>query len=572
MRFFPCALLASVVLQLLAVVPSRAADAIVPARPPDIVVILADDMGISDLGCYGSEISTPHLDRLAAGGLRFTQFYNTARCCPTRASLLTGLYPHQAGVGHMVEDRGPQFPGYRGRLNDNCATVAELLRASPAGYRTYMAGKWHVGEKRPGWPVDRGFDRFFGLVSGGSNYWTLDAGRTMALDDKAITPAETDPATARDFFMTDAFTDYAVKFVDEHASDGTHKDKPFFLYLAYTAPHWPLHARPQDVERYRGKYLAGWDDLRDRRHRRMIETGLVKPEWPLTPRPQNVRAWERLSDAEKADRDLRMAVYSAQVDAMDRAIGRVVRRLEELGRLDNTLVLFLADNGGCAEVIDRSATPGAPPGPADSFLSYGVGWANASNTPFRLYKHHVHEGGIATPLIAHWPAGMKGAEAGGVTHEVGHVIDVPATCLDVAGAAYPETFEGRALTPIEGRSLLPVLRGGVRAADRPLFWEHEGHRAVRVGKWKLVARHNRPWELYDLDADRTEMRDLAASETGKVKELSTLYDEWAKRSNVEPWEKVRPPQPPNGARPPNAGRPSPSPSGRGGRSLARRNG
>jgi arylsulfatase len=510
---------------------ARAAD----ARAPDIVVILADDMGFSDLGCYGSEIRTPNIDRLAAQGLRFTQFYNTARCCPTRAALLTGLYSHQAGVGHMVQDR--KLPGYTGRLNDRCVTIAEALRAAPAGYRTMMTGKWHVGESRPHWPVDRGFDRYFGLVSGGSNYWKLDAGRIMALDDKPITPAQTD--NAADFYFTDAFTDYAIKFLNEHATDAQSKDKPFFLYLAYTAPHWPLHARPQDVERYKGKYMIGWDELREQRRAKMIEMGIVKADWPMTPRDPGVRAWDVLTDEQKRQRDLRMAVYAAQIDRMDQGVGRVIETLQRLGRLDNTLVLFMSDNGGCAEIIDQSAVKGSPPGPPESFLSYGVGWANASNTPFRLYKHHVHEGGIATPLIAHWPVGMKGTKPGSLTDQPGHVIDVMATCLDVAGATYPATFQGRAIVPLAGVSLLPVLQGGRRDAQRPIFWEHEGHRAVRKGKWKLVARHNRPWELYDLDADRTEMHNLAAAELQKVKELSALYEDWAKRSNVEPWEKVQ---------------------------------
>jgi arylsulfatase A-like enzyme len=537
-------LTATALVLLMGAAPASAAE----KRPPDIVVILADDMGFSDLKCYGSEIRTPNLDRLAAGGLRFSQFYNTARCCPTRAALLTGLYSHQAGVGHMVQDRGEALPGYRGRLNDRCVTIAEVLRNSPAGYRTMMTGKWHVGEQRPQWPVDRGFDRYFGLVSGGSNYWKLDAGRIMALDDRRITPEETD--SAADFYFTDAFTDYALKFVDEHAKDGGNRDKPFFLYLAYTAPHWPLHARPEEVDRYRGKYMTGWDELRARRHAKQVEMGLVKAEWEVTPLPPNVRAWDALTDGQKAERDLRMAVYAAQIDRMDQNVGRVLKKLEDLGRLDNTLILFLADNGGCAEIIDQSAVPGTPPGPADSFLSYGVGWANVSNTPFRLYKHHVHEGGIATPLIAHWPAGMTGIKRGSITHQYGHVIDLMATCLDVAGAKYPETFKGRTIEKLQGASLLPILTGGRRDAERPIFWEHEGHRAVRVGKWKLVARNGRPWELYDLDADRTEMHDLAAMEPERVKEMEGLHDEWARRCNVEPWEKVQQAlQPQNAQRP-----------------------
>jgi arylsulfatase A-like enzyme len=491
------------------------------AQRPNIVLIMADDMGFSDLGCYGSEIQTPNLDKLAAGGMRFTQFYNNARCCPTRAALLTGLYPHQAGIGHMVGDYG--VPGYRGFLNDRCRTIAEVLR--PAGYTTLMAGKWHVGEDRSHWPHDRGFDRYFGLISGGSNYWRLDPGRKMAMDDVAYTPSEP-------FYMTDLFTNHAIQFLDSQGQG----DKPFFLYVAYTSPHWPLHAHPQDIAKYKGKYMIGWDELRRQRHKRMIDMGLVDARWPLTPRDATANSWDEVKN--KADCDLRMAVYAAQIDRMDQNIGRILARLRELKIDQNTLVLFLADNGGCAEVIDRG-TKGVPPGPADSFLSYGLPWANASNTPFRRYKHWVHEGGISTPLIAYWPGVIKPNQ---MTHQPGHIIDLMATFVDVAGARYPETCDGHPITPLEGKSLLPIFQGETRKGHDAIFWEHEGNRAVRQGKWKLVSMHpergrNDPgrWELYDLEADRTELHNLADKNPDKVKELATLYDAWAKRANVEPW-------------------------------------
>ncbi len=486
------------------------------SRPerPNIIVLLADDMGFSDLGCYGGEIETPHLDRLAADGLRFTQFYNTARCCPTRASLLTGLYPHRAGVGHMVEDRGR--PGYRGFLNDRCVTVAEVLRA--AGYRTMMTGKWHAGGKRPHWPVDRGFDRYFGLID-----FKLDRGRTMARDGARVSP----PAGA-DFYMTDAFTDAALEFLDEARGAG----KPFFLYVAYTAPHWPLHAPPEDIAKYRGRYRVGWDEIRRRRHRKMIELGIVDARWPLSPRDPRAPAWEEVRDQE--DRDLRMAVYAAQIDRMDRNIGRLLARLEEMGVTRNTLVFFLSDNGGCAEEIRRPEDPAAAIGTAGSFASYGLPWANASNTPFRLYKHWVHEGGIATPLIVRWPAGLRRS---GLVHEPGHVVDLMATCLDVAGVEYPRTFQGRGIEPLDGRSLRPLFEGRT-VAERPLFWEHEGNRAVRKGRWKLVATHKGGWELYDLEADRTEAADLASRHPGIVRELAALWDAWARESGVLPWDEV----------------------------------
>lgn len=343
------------------------------ARRPNIILIMADDMGFSDLGCYGSEISTPNLDGLAARGVRFTQFYNTARCCPTRAALLTGLYNHQAGIGHMVNDRG--FPAYQGYLNDRCVTIAEALR--PAGYRTMMSGKWHVGEDRPHWPIDRGFERCFSLISGATNYFRLEKGRQMALDDQPYTPP------AEGFYITDAIADHAVKYIGEYGR----RPEPFFLYLAFTAPHWPLHALPEEIARYRGRYMKGWDALRKERHARQIQMGIVDKRWPLTPRDPAAPAWEDVSDKEM--RDLKMAVYAAQIDRMDQGVGRVLAKLREVGAEENTLVMFLADNGGCAEEVDRGK-PGVPPGGADSFMSYGLPWANASNTPFRLYKHWVH--------------------------------------------------------------------------------------------------------------------------------------------------------------------------------------
>jgi arylsulfatase len=505
-----------------------AASALRPAlaapRRPNIILIMADDMGFSDIGCYGSEIRTPNIDRLAAGGVRFSQFYNTARCCPTRAALLTGLYNHQAGIGHMVEDRGA--PAYQGHLNDRCVTIAEAMR--PAGYHPLMAGKWHVGQNHPHWPVDRGFERYYGLISGGSNYFRLDSDRAMAIDN---TPHKPD---APGFYMTDAFAENAVKFIGEYGR----KPDPYFLYLAFTSPHWPLHAWPEDIARYRGKYRKGWDALRAERHARQIEMGIVDRRWPLTPRDSAVPAWDTIANPD--DFDLRMAVYAAQIDRMDQNIGRVLDKVKELGQEDDTLIMFLSDNGGCAEENLLQEKKGVPPGGPDSFTSYGRCWANASNTPFRLYKHWVHEGGIATPFIARWPSVIR--NQGAITHQPGHLIDVMATCLDVAGAAYPKTFRNRPVTPLEGKSLLPVFRGKRRAGHKALCWEHEGNRAVRQGKWKLVSRFPDQWELYDLQADRTEMNDLAAKHPARVKEMVATYDAWAKRCGVLPWdgEKKRP--------------------------------
>jgi arylsulfatase len=500
-------------------------------KRPNIVLIMADDMGYSDLGCYGGEIRTPNLDRLASEGIRFSQFYNGARCCPTRASLLTGLYAHQAGVGFMVSNLG--YRACQGYLNERCVTIAEALR--PAGYRTLMSGKWHVGEDRPHWPRDRGFDRCFGLISGAANYFdptkTKADGvvRKMALDDQPYTPPK------EGFYITDAFTDHAVTFLDESGRD----DKPFFLYLAYTAPHWPLHAWPEDIAKYQGKYRKGWDRLREERRQRMIEMGLIREEWAMSPRDKETWPWDEEKNQELMD--LKMAVYAAQIERMDAGIGRVLKKIEGLGKRDNTLVMFLADNGGCAEGgptgFDNRKN-GLPPGGVDSYMSYGLSWANASNTPFRRYKHWVHEGGIATPFIASWPALIKKGRT--ITHEVGHIIDVMATCVDAAGAEYPKTHKGQTVTPLEGKSLLPILRDGRRQGHDAVFWEHEGNRAVRQGTWKLVSAHGGPWELYDLEADRTELHDLAGKHPDKVQELAALYEGWATRCGVRPWPIQRP--------------------------------
>ncbi len=497
---------------------------------PNIVLIMADDMGYSDIGCYGGEVRTPNLDRLAAGGVRFSQFYNGARCCPTRASLLTGLYAHQAGVGAMVSpsDR----PGYRGRLNEECVTIAEVLRS--AGYHTCMSGKWHVTHydyanpeptlHRASWPRQRGFDRFFGTLAGAGSFYTP---ASLMRDNEFIEPGE-------GFYYTDAINDQAVRYIEEA------DDRPLFLYVAHVAPHWPLHALGEDVARYKGVYDVGWDKVRAARHARMIEAGLVRADWPLSPRDPRVPAWENAEH--KAWEAHRMAVYAAQIDRMDQGIGRIVESLRRTGRLDNTLILFLSDNGGCDEIIRGTETrhgrfarggtrPDVLPGEPDTYAAYGFGWANASNTPFQRYKKWGHEGGIATPLVAHWPAAIR--NGGTITHQVGHIIDVMATCVDVAGADYPAERNGHEITPLEGKSLAPILRGRTRPDHEALYWEHMGNRAMRQGKWKLVAERNGPWELYDLEADRTETHDLAEKHTERVNAMKAMYANWARRCHVE---------------------------------------
>jgi arylsulfatase len=503
-----------------------------PAGEPNVVVFLADDLGYSDLGCYGSEIATPNLDALAKGGLRFTDFYNTGRCCPSRASLLTGLYPHQAGVGHMVDPYAKPVrdkldsPAYQDHLSERCATIADVLR--PAGYRTLMCGKWHLGYRPGEWPVRRGFDRSLVQVDGAMNYWGRGVQHTpgdvppMALDERAWEPPE-------GFFATDAYSGRAADFIGEASARG----QPFFLYLAFNAPHWPLHAPAEDVAKYRGKYAGGWEAVRQARRRRQLEMGLVDEKWGMAPPDGgNNKPWDQLTDAERDEWDLRMAVYAAQVERMDRGVGTVLARIRKLGLERETLVLFLSDNGGAAENPNKGKA-GAVTGTRESYVGYARPWATVSNTPLRLHKIRVHEGGISAPAIAYWPGVVK--NEGSLARDPAHLIDVMATVVEATGAAYPKEREGHPVPPTEGTSLLPVLRGGV-LAERTLYWEHEGHRAVRRGRWKLVAEHGRPWELYDLAADRAEAKDLARAEPGRVRELEALYQAWATRCGVRPWQ------------------------------------
>ena len=519
-------------------------------KKPNILLILNDDMGYSDLGCYGGEIHSPNLDRLANGGLRFTQFYNTARCCPSRASMLTGLHPHQTGVGHMMTDDG--LEGYRGDLNNRCVTIAEALK--PAGYRTYMSGKWHISRHtdpdgpKHSWPLQRGFDRYFGIITGAANYWKPN---TLTRDNEHIPHAD----LPEGFFLTDAISDEASTFIRDHASNAS--DQPFFTYVAYTSPHWPLHAHDEDIERYEGRFAAGWDQLRLERLQRLREMGILDEGWVLTDRDPTQPPWEEAEHKEWNQR--RMEVYAAQIDRMDQGIGRIVTALEETGQLENTLILFLADNGGCAEELQgpanrvgkdglietetthdgqpvyRGNDPDMMPGPETTYQSYGVPWANLSNTPFREYKHWVHEGGIGTPLIAHWPQRIQ--TAGALRHQPGQLPDIMATCLEISGAAYPDEHNGGPIYPLEGTSLTPIFDGENNAKE-VLVWEHEGNAAVRKGKWKLVCKYPGGWELYDMETDRTECNDLSEDFPDTVEELSALYREWANRCYVESWSEI----------------------------------
>jgi len=540
---------------------------------PNILIILADDLGYSDLGCYGGEIRTPNLDALAVDGLRFTQFYNCARCCPARASLLTGLYPHQAGIGLMTSDRGASFPGagdqceafpgYRGSLNDRCVTIAQVLKL--AGYRTGAFGKWHVGDSVP--PTVRGFDDFYGFIRGYAvDSWEprmmirLPEGRRQ----RQYAPGE--------FFATDAITDHALDFLSSARQSG----EPWMMYLAYQAAHFPVASRPQDMKGYADIYNRGWDKIREQRLARQKELGLLSSGTSLTPRSQIPKpaaakrigsitedgrnpAWDSLPAERRSDLAQRMSVYAGMVSGMDRNIGRLVADLRASGQLDNTLIFFLSDNGACAEwepfgfemAPTRNPQPGtginqgtqalpnklyqgeelAKMGEPGTLPSYGSGWANACNTPWRLYKHYGHEGGISSPFIVHWPAGIQAK--GEFRPQLSHLIDLMATCVDVAGAKYPANYEGHAILPPEGMSLVPAF------ADQPLeraylAWEHEGNRAIREGKWKLVSTADGPWELYDMEIDRVEMNDLAGREPGRVKAMSAMWDAWALRTHVLP--------------------------------------
>lgn len=513
---------------------------------PNVVLVVADDLGLSDPGCYGGEIRTPTLDRLAREGVRLSQFYTSARCSPSRASLLTGLHPQQVGLGILTNDDRPR--GYTGSLAEGCITVAEILRGHD--YATGLVGKWNLAAsmRRPSgaWPLRRGFDRFFGTLSGCGSYY----------DPPTLTRGEADAESeARDpaFFYTDAISGEAVRFVDGHARAG----RPFFLYAAYTAPHWPLHAPDEaEIAAYDGVFDEGWDALRERRMERQRAAGVLGPEAELSDPDPDRPAWAEAPHREWQLR--RMQVYAAQVERMDRGIGRIVAALEAAGALDNTIVVFLSDNGASPEELPlvplerfrlradilRERTragasvsigndPDVPPGSEATFQSYGRAWANLSNTPFRRYKRWVHEGGICAPCIVRWPSG--GLAEGRVVDAPVQLTDVLPTLLEATGASYPAERNGVPIPPVEGRSMLPVLRGQ-EMPESSLYFEHTGNAAVRRGRWKLVREHGRPWELYDFAADRSELRDLVDEHRELARELAADWDAWARRVGLIPWE------------------------------------
>lgn len=502
---------------------------------PNIIVIMADDMGYSDIGCYGSEIPTPNIDKLANNGIRFTQFYNSARCCPTRASLLTGLHPHQTGIGHMTEE--PANPnafnygtqGYQGYLNKNCVTAAEVLGTS--GYHTYMTGKWHLGmHGQEKWPLQRGFEKYYGILAGAASYFKPQGGRGLTYNNKNLLPP------GGNYYTTDAFTDSAIAFINAQ------KDaKPFFLYLAYNAPHWPLHAKPEDIKKFEGVYEKGWDVIRQGRYKKQLRSGVIDKTTALSPQDTAVRPWNELGKEEQKNVAHRMAVYAAQISRMDENIGKLTGYLQQNGQLENTLIIFLSDNGACPEPykelgggtmndINDAEKSGA--------ISYGMGWANASNTPYRKWKRELEEGGIATPLIVHWPAGISKNLENTTVSTPSYLIDIMPTLLEVANAKYPAQYSSRTIPPLEGRSIAPQFRGKEVSRHPYMYWEHEENQAIRKGNWKAVKDGNsKDWNLFDLASDRNETKNIASQQPGILRELVLKWEEWANSHYVFPKHK-----------------------------------
>ena len=500
---------------------------------PNILYVVADDLGFSDLGCYGGEIDTPVLDSLASSGVRLTQFYNTGRCCPSRAAILTGQYPHRVGLGHMTtNDLGR--PGYRGVVSSDAVTIAQVL--NEAGYRSFMSGKWHLGTPDP---TKHGFEEFYGTLVSAKRFFDPDHLVRFPVGRQA---RKYPPGG---FYATDAVTDHALDFLQRAR---TTPDRPWFLYLAYNAPHFPLHAPSEEIAKYQDRYHAGWDSLRAERLKRMKELGIVSPETKLSARSHwrnygetkiGVNpAWKTLPEDRRGDLARRMAIYAAMIDRLDQQFGRIVSDLRDAGELDHTLIVFTSDNGACFEwdpfgfdIVSSNQNilhTGAmldQMGKAGTFHSVGSGWANASNTPWRLYKHFNHEGGIASPGIVHWPSGLK-IEPGSINHQPAHIIDLLPTAIAVSGAEYHGAL------PLPGHDLIRQINAG--SVERILFFEHQGNRAVRAGKWKLVALDDERWELYDFSSDRIESNNLAAQYPEIVTRLSQKWDRWAAANHVTP--------------------------------------
>ena len=499
--------------------PCLAAD----ASPPNIVVIITDDMGFSDLGCYGSEIKTPNLDKLAAEGLKFSQFYNCGKCEPSRAALITG---------HQWWTHNPNVA-----VRKDSPNMGEVIRT--AGYRTMMVGKWHVADN----PFQRGFDRHFGFMGGGTDSFHGDP--SFTLDGKPW------PVPPKDFYATTALTDHAVRFIREEKQ--SHPDQPFFLYLAYNAPHSPIEAPADQVAKYRGKYRKGWDVVRRERFEKQKTLGLAGPGWNFPERPENLPAWDSLNEKSQDFEDLRMATYAAMVDIVDQGVGRVMKTLDELKLRENTLVIFLNDNGASPNDRVRRGEFGTP----GTTWNVGLGWAHLSNTPFKYYKRTQHSGGVTTPFIAHWPAVIT--PRSGFEDQPCHITDLLPTLIDIAGGTYPANFGGKQQPPLPGRSFAPILKKGERLPDRTLHFSLFNNMAVVHDGWRLVTAYSQPWQLYDLRNDRTETRNLATERPEKLAEMLTIQQEFFKRPDVRlrlgPGERepeYAPPYRPDGSQGPGA--------------------
>lgn len=496
---------------------------------PNIVVILIDDMGFSDLQCYGGEVPTPNINKLAGEGVRFTQFYNTARCSPSRAALLTGLYPHEAGMGFLDNMVVPGSKGTQGRLRDDCVTMAEVL--DDAGYFTFMTGKWHLGHMHGTPPDKRGFMRSLMAPIGELYFPNQKQRRSEGLVLNGKRHELDDPIFGKNWYGPDLLTEWGLKFVDEAIAE----KKPFFYYMPHSSVHFPLQVPKPDFDHYHGKYLVGWDKLREERHKRQIEMGLVDAKWPLTPLPPDVPPWDTLNEKEKEHFDNLMSVYAAMIDHLDHSIGRLIAGLKERGVLDNTVIFLMADNGGNAESGPKGVLIGKQPGGPQSTVFIGQCWATLANTPFWRYKHFTHEGGISSPLIVHWPAGIATERNGKLEPQPGHLVDIMPTVVEMTGAKYPTEFHGHAIQPEEGVSLVPAIAGKTIERKRPIYFAHEGNRGLRDGKWKIVMKFKGPWELYDMEADRTERHNLIDSKPELAKKMIAQWDAWAKRADVDPW-------------------------------------
>lgn len=473
------------------------------ADRPNILLMMVDDLGFADFGCYGSEIETPNVDALAENGLRLSQFYNTAKCHSSRICLLTGKYTFQAGNEKM----------------DRALTIAEVLQAN--GYFTAMAGKWHLKQE----PTDRGFQRYWGHLSGATNFFTGDD--TFRLNGKKWSEFDDD------FYTTDANVDFAMQFMEE----AIRSDKPFLQYIAFNAPHYPLQAKKEDVLKYKGRYAAGWDELRKQRHAKQQKLGLIDANTRLSPRPDYIPAWTDLTDEERAWEEARMEVFAAMVDCVDQNIGRLVQFLKQHDQFENTLVLLCSDNGACP--FDRTRGKDKDPWDPASYWCYDVGWAHVGNTPFRWYKQNQHEGGISSPLIAHWPKGMT-VPPGSISHQLGHLIDLLPTSLDAAGGTFPKTFAGRPTTAVQGRSLRPLFEGRQRDDHPWLYFQFSNNRAIRKGDWKAVSARGGRWELYNIAVDRAELSDLAGQQPETLADLKKLWHEAAENVDQLPPKLRRP--------------------------------